>query len=330
MSTAVRTPRLQARTRWSLAAKCPLAAALGGLGVEPAEPDERTKRIWHRGRLFGWMVAEQFAAKHGAKNVIREKAVPWPAGVLHSDVFVKTERLAVEVKSSTAPSSLLESAFMQLAGECHFDADADQGMLVLIDPVDLDERFLPFVLTPEWAEKVETRAAEVVRALVTRGDDMPGCSCATPGACRFSGCPFTTEAWADWTPPTAEQLGHTPGILTSLSDLDTVKVARSSLSAQDKELKQRQDDIQAVLVELGVEPGRDYLFNGYRVKRTLSDSERFSLSTARQSGVWTPEDDDRLGAFINSGSSERWTVKRTEAATPSKVTVDDFGEDTPF
>jgi hypothetical protein len=189
--------RLRGRTRWSAASKCSRWAALGLLGAEPSEPTPRQQRLWRRGRQLGADRAQQLEERFGAENVIREKAVPWPTkglplGELHVDAFVIPEKMAIEVKSSTSPTSILESAITQLAGEMHFDPEAENGALMVVDPSGWNEDILvPVLLTNELVERVEGIAADVAGA--AKGGALPDCVCASPGACRMMGCPFTTR-----------------------------------------------------------------------------------------------------------------------------------------
>lgn len=319
-------PRLQARTRWSAAAKCPRWAALGGLGAEPAEPEERTKRIFARGKMFGWFVAEQLAAKHGEENIVREKEVPWLAGVLHTDVYVKPERLAVEVKSTTAPDSMLADALLQLAGEVVYDEEADSGLLVLLDPVDLDEQFIPLALSQEMRDRVEERASLVARALQTNGEDMPDCVCATPGACRSKGCPFTDVAWEGWqAPPPLEMTAELEKGLIELYNADR---ERKSAKGVYDEADGRFRTLAIELLDQGIEPGSEYAGEFLSVKASsFPDVERMALSKAKKAGCWLPEHEHQFAPFISrSGAHTRWSFRRlTDERLP-----DDFGDEAPF
>ena len=332
--TVAASERLRGRTRWSAASRCPRWAALGLLGHEPAEPSDRTKRIWLRGRQLGEYVADKYALRFGLENVERERAVPWPGsgfplGELHTDVFIVSERLAVEVKSSATPESLLEAAFTQLAGEVHFDPEAERGALHIVNPIDLEDTVYPFVLTAEYVAKVEQIAGDIAAA--GRTGTLPPCSCDSPSACHFMGCPFTAEAWKDWTPPPLEPL-----------DDDTAEVARTLLRVKDDRaaakvtvdvLDAEWKELVETLVARGLEPGREYVTSdGVSVKlAAFAGRETFSLSKARKAGVWNPALDEMLGAFVSVGDGHvRATVKPTLAVTDCGPVDLDFGDEAPF
>lgn len=329
MSTAADT-RLRGRTRWSAAARCPRWAAMGLLGHDPAPPDDRTQRLWLRGKMLGVYMADRFAARYGEEQVVREKAVPWPAtglplGELHTDVYIAPERMAVEVKSSSSPASLLDDALTQLAGEVHFDPEADIGGLAIVDPVDLAEELTPFILTDEAIEHVETIAALVADAGKT--GTLPPCSACNPTECHFKGCPYTGEAWAGWLAPVPGKLtGEAAGLVR---ELYAAKQARAVRKAEHEQADQAYKDICARLSELGVDAG-EYDVGPLRLRRTdVEASERFSLSKARKSGVWASEHDGLFQPFLTlAGAHSRWSVEKV--GDGPTVTVDNFGEDVPF
>lgn len=320
--------RLRGRVRWSLAARCPRAAAHGLLGHEPAEPTDYQQRVWKRGKMLGEYMAERFEDRYGRDNVIREKSVAWPRGLplgeLHTDVVVVSERLAVEVKSSHSPDSLISSALKQLAGEIHYDDDVDHGALALIDPIDLGEQILPFVLSPEAAAEVEEIAEMVASA--GRTGILPDCVCATPGACRGSWCPYTDVAWEGWEPPAAETLdGAAAELATGAWQALRLKRAYKQASeAADKTFK----EITAQLLDLGVTPGREYLSGPLRLLASpVKGRKTFSLSRAEKLNLWTDADDSRFHDLITVGEGHvRWTIQK-EGEAPLVI---DFGDEVPF
>lgn len=321
--------RLRGRIRWSAAARCPRWAACGLLGYDPMEPTEYMQRVWRRGKQLGEMMAEDFEHEYGRENVIREKAIAWPnsklpLGELHTDIFVTPLSRAIEVKSSHSPDSLIDDALTQLAGEIHWDPDAQDGVLALVDPIDLEKTILPFVLTPEAVQTVEEIAAMVASAGHT--GILPPCSRPTPGACRGAWCPFTEQAWEGWEPPAAEKLdGEAETLATEAFQVLRLKRAHTKAAEAAGETFK---EIAARLFDLGVEPGREYLSGPLRLLASpVRGRKTFQLSRAEKLNQWTPEDDARFGDFITIGEGHvRWTIER-EGAEPLVL---DFGDEAPF
>jgi hypothetical protein len=328
MTTEATVPRLVARSRWSAAVRCPRWAALGGLGVEPAEPSDQSRRYWARGRALGRYVADSYAAHYGEDGIIREKAVAWPGGELHGDVFVISEGLPVEVKSSTSPSSILDDAFLQLAGQIVYDPDAtDKGVLEIVDPSSYERQSIPFRLTAKWRDKVEQRTQEVVRALASGGSFLPSCVCSTPAECSFKFCPYTEVAWEGWEPPPREKVGE--DVAGLLIDLYRTKQGRDEKKAEAQVYDAKYKELCEQLVTAGVEPGVEYEAGPLKVKRTaVAGRETFSLSTARKAGIWTPLDDERFAPVVKVGEPhDRWSIVRGDGAL---IDADSFGDSVPF
>lgn len=326
-------PHLEARSRWSAAAKCARQGAYGLLGVDPAEPDDRTRRLWIRGHQLGGYVADSFAAKYGEDQIVREKAVPWPAGILHQDVFVIPEKVAVEVKSTSTPASILDAALMQLAGEVYFDPDADGGLLVLVNPSDLEMEFVPFVLTDEWVERVERTADEVMRAGASHGAALPDRVCSKPGDGRGRFCPFIEHCFADWDRPDPETLTD-PELLEHVQAWVEAKREYREYEAASAEARDRYKEAETHLTAAGLEPGRDYQIGGYLVKRiSVRGRETFQLVRARKAGAWGELEEERFAPFLRVGDpSERYDVQRAaeggslEWGDEAPWSSDDLGE----
>lgn len=326
--------RLRGRTRWSSAAKCPRQCAYGLLGATPAEPDERTKRLWRRGRQLGADLANDFAAKYGEENVVREKAVPWPdnglpLGELHTDVWVRTEKLAVEVKSSTSPASILDDAITQLGGEIRWDEEAEVGCLAIVDPTGWREpELLPVFLTDELTERVENIAAQVVTA--AKGGPLPERVCKNPSEGRGKFCAFIDVCFADWQAPDPLDLsGDVAQLAVDLKQAqDEERVAKQA--AAEKETRRK--ELAAQLSEWNLLPGMDYLGEGVKLRRTkVDDSPRFSYSKASKAGVfsqplWTPEHEALIAPFVSlSGGHDRWKVELLSEQAP-KPSGEDYGD----
>jgi hypothetical protein len=306
-------------------------AAYGLLGAEPAEPDDRTKRLWRRGRQLGADVANDFAARYGDDQVVIEKAIPWPKndlpiGELHTDVFVKPEKMAVEVKSSTSPASILDDAITQLGGEIFFDQDAEVGCLAIVDPTGFrDTELLPVLMTDELQERVESIAAQVV--IASRGGEMPARVCQKPSDGRGKFCPFVDICFSDWQRPDPINLDDDVATLAIQFKVaqDDERAARAVVDEKEK----RRKELGQQLSEWELEPGVEYAGGGVRVKRTaFPDSLKMSYTKASKAGVftspiWTPNHEALIAPFVNaSGGHDRWAV-----SIIGPVTVGDGSED---
>lgn len=330
MSATVDT-RLQGRTRWSMAVRCPRQAGYALLGEEPAPESEDTLLLFERGKMDeDWFVTHVLEPKFGADNIIRQKAVAWPAdglpvGELHGDAFVTTEGVPWEVKSR-ADGEPADFDFLQLAGAIHYDPDATKGagVLAVIDR-NLGREYIPVVLNDEMVEQVEDIAAQVVSC--ARTGELPARTCSKPADGRARMCPFVATCFADWTPPDPIDLDGDIAVLALdlMHAQNRKREANQTLEQADTEYKA----ISARLAEHELEAGRDYIGAGVKVKRTeFPDSERFSLSKARKAGIWTPLDDERFNPFLTlSGGHNRWSIEQTG---PSEPTADDFGDEAPW
>ncbi|HEY8723469.1 MAG TPA: hypothetical protein VIL92_06370 [Gaiellaceae bacterium] len=330
MTSTVDT-RLKGRTRWSMAVRCPRMAGYALLGEEPAPENEETLLFFERGKMDeDWFITHILEPKFGADNIIRQKPVQWPAtglpvGELHGDAFVTTEGMPWEVKSRAAGEPA-DFDFIQLAGAAHFDPEAtqDAGVLAIIDR-NLKREYIPVVLTDDLVEQVEDIAAQVVSC--ARTGELPSRVCQKPADGRARMCPFVGTCFADWTPPDPLDLSGDVAVLA----LDAMhKQSRKREATQELEQADAEYKAAVALIDpYELEAGRDYVGAGVKVKRTaFPDSERFSLSKARKSGVWTPADDERFGPFVGlSGAHNRWAIEQTGPVT---VTAEDFGDEAPW
>lgn len=328
--TVTADTRLQGRTRWSMAVRCPRQAGYALLGEEPAPENEDTLLLFERGLLDEqWFCDNVLEPKFGADNIIRQKAVPWPAtglpiGELHGDAFVVSEGIPWEIKSR-ADGEPADFDFIQLAGAIHFDADAgDTGVLAVIDR-NLQREYIPVVLNDEMVEQVEDIAAQVVTC--ARTGELPQRVCSKPADGRSRMCPFVSTCFADWTPPDAIDLDGDVAVLALdvMHAQNRKREATKTLEQADTEYR----ELAARLAEWDLQAGRDYVGAGVKVKRTeFPDSERFSLLKARKAGMWTPSDDERFSPFLSfSGGHNRWAIEQTG---PTQPAVNDFGDEAPW
>lgn len=313
--------------RLSELARCARQCALRGLNAEPRQPTEREQRWLSRGQLFGFYAYQQFRERYG-DEVKREVEIPWPLGTGHADIHVPSENLIVEVVSSVSPAGIIAGKMKQARLYLHFNTvGAEQAAVYVIDPSSLDrEDLYPVVLRDEDREGIEAEVAAVQAAL--NGGPLPDCAAATPDECRHSCfCAFTAQAWEDWQPPDPA-ISDDPELAEAVRELYEAKRQEQTAKAVADEKKSARHEAEQRLGLLGVEPGRDLLVAGLKVRRTLvKGRETFSLAAARSSGVWGPGHDEVFGPFLKVGAgSERWSVDRAGEETPDL----EFGVEAPF
>lgn len=322
--------RLQGRTRWSMAARCPRMAAYGLLGEEPEAVTERQRGRFQRGHDAQRYYAGRLVEKYGEDAIQTEKAVAWPAapalpaGELHTDVVVKPERLAIEVKHSEYIDSNFGEYMTQLAGQVHWDPDVDAGALVFLDRDYQEIAMFPLVITDEWVGIVEGIADEVIEAGKT--GKLPARTCERPGDAVGKFCPFAETCFADWEPEPAALHHEAEAAATEayLADRD-LKAAKSAL----KPLEERWEAAKEALAEVELGAGENACGN-ITVKVTeVSGSQRFSLAKALKSGVWTTMHDELFHPFISrSDGHKRYSFYR-EGDEPLNIGIDD-DEPPPF
>lgn len=319
--TSAADTRLRGRTRWSSTSRCERQAWYGYSGVEPEPPDEITQRRMRRGKLDEQVIVEELREKYGAENIRAQEAILWPdgdfpLGELHPDAYIIPEKAVVEVKShaSGEPS---DSDWVQLAGQTHYHPEAESGILMVVDR-DLGVNAYPLILTDDWREEVEGRAATLVTAIAD--SEPPPRRCLKPSDGRGRFCPFIAHCFEGWQPPPA---GDFPDQELAL-ELYAADRARAAKSEDAKEAEERYKNAKEAILAAGLSPGESNS-GPFRIKRTVvEDSERVSLAKIRKAGV--PWPDEMYSPFVTfSGGHDRISIEKvgTEAA------VLDYG-DAPF
>ena len=322
--------RFEARSRWSQAVLCPRMAAYGLRGVPvDDEPDEITKGYFLRGKQIGAYMAERFIERYGEHDVVLEKAVAWPAGIAHGDIFVRSGKLAVEVKSKADPRPL-DSHILQLGGQIHFDPEAERGALVVVDPSNLLERTIPMPVVPDaLVEQIERIAGEVA-ASADPAAPLPARVCARPSEARGHLCPFGPTCFADWVAPDPVELeGEVVVLSRRLVELDA---AMKLGKAEQDEREEERNRIRAELL-LTLEPKGEYVVDGAQVIRITPVAGRttYDVGLAIKMGVVTEEEVEpfrKLGKGHN-----RWTVRafgEPDEPVQALPSLESFGEEAPW
>ena len=317
--------------RLSELARCPRMCAMRACGCEPQEVASEWQRYFSRGLLFEHYVAEQYAALDGRDNIIRQLVIRWPLGEGHADLYRKERRELIEVKSTTVPDGVIfDTAVRQVRLYKHFYTPAKRAGVYLVNPSNLRrEDFITVKLGPSDVDEIETLVAQVKQAIDTNGEELPACSMGNPGQCRNIGCPFTAQAWEGWQPETVTiDAEEAAALAQSLYELK--RDARKH-KAEAEELEKGYKQVQSRLAEIGVEPGTDYTFGPFKLRRIVTaESESFSLSKAVKTGNFNEHDRERFREFIGTrNGSERWTVDLV-GANGGEPSAEDFGMEAPY
>ena len=310
-------------SEWAL---CPRCCACRVAGLEPAEPTDRQMRYMRRGQLFELYVAEQFKERYGAENVETQREIRWPLGVGHADIYLRPEKLLVEVFSTTGGN--FDRKIKQVKLYLYFDPEAEQAAVYVVDPSTLErEDVFPVQLTDTDRGEIELElhallavknAGEMRKETVfadallshTGFGSLPPCVFDRPTECYFAGCAFTDAAWANW----QDQFTFLSddGLLPLVTDLVD---ANERLRGAEREVASYREAANAhkdALARAGLESGRDYLIGPFKVRRTVvGPRHTFSLATARKAGFELPE---HLQPFVKVGEGhERITIKEEAA-----------------
>lgn len=329
MSAATDT-RLRGRTRWSAACRCPRQAAMGLLGHEPEPVDDQTRLLWERGKLDEqWVIDKILEPEFGFDNIIRQKAVEWPAtglpiGELHSDAFVVSEGMPVEIKSH-ANGEPSDHDFVQLEGQLAFDPDAKGvGTLIVVDR-NLQRQMIPVKLTDDGRARVEGIAGEVIEA--GRTGVLPARTCEHPSEGRGKFCPFISDCFAGWEAPAAVEVAAEHQQL--LAEAFRLKQRADRLKEPWSEAQAEYDAAKEALTALPVGSGVELAGGGVIAKRTdVAARSSFDLKEARRAGIYTGDDETRFAPFVKPvGAHTRWTLKRDESVP---LLAEDFGDEAPW
>jgi hypothetical protein len=303
---------------------------MGLIGHDPEPDDEEVRLLWERGLLDeDWLVSKVLEPEFGADNIIRQKAVEWPSdglpiGELHTDAFVVSEGLPIEIKSH-ANGEPSEDDFTQLKGQIHFDPDAgDVGVLIVVDR-NLGREQFTVKLTDDDRAMLDGIAAQVTEA--GRTGALPPRVCSKPSDGRAKFCPFITECFSGWAPPDPINLDGDRAEL--LAEAYRLKVRRDQLKEPYDEAESEYKAVVCELTDLETAVGVEIKGGGVIAKRTdVPARELFSIKDARRAGLWTHAHDQQFETAIKLGGGHtRWTLKRDPDAP---LLSEDFGSEAPW
>lgn len=311
MATEIRATVAQDRpeltgARWSSAVVCTRRAVYEhhGAPVTPVAPEVEGWR-W-RGQVIGDAVQHAVVAQWRAlgRRPVAELEIPWPPARpfarAHADIWVPHERRMVEVKSA-AGCVLNDSAVLQVVGQVVFHPRAQYGTVLVIDPSSGEERQYP-VNVDARADEVWARVEEV-RAGVEDGV-LPDRVCRHPGDGPALMCDRVEHCFDGWVRPDINRLPGFGDLVRALAD------AEAACRREKKpplEWVQKRDEIRARLRGV-MEPGVEYVVNGWRLKRTeVAGSRAFRFTAMEKAGFALPLE---LEPFLTEGKGhERWIVE---------------------
>ena len=294
--------------RLSELAKCPRCCACRAIGCEPALPSDRQARLMNRGRVLGRMVADEFAKKHGADAVEYEREIVWPLGVGHADIYLKPDRLLIEVFSTSG--SDYTAKIKQAKRYLHFDQEAEAAAVYVLNVTDLSrEEVFPVFLTDQDREEIEAEVAAVQAAIDGTGP-LPECVHSSPDGCRYSGCPFTASAWDGWTPPDPVDLSDSRALVAGAAELYQAKKVLAERKAMVEDAQRVYDDAKAALVDVLPVVGVEMKAGPLSVKRVLVKG-RETLSWSKAKAALPDDTLGMLQPFVKvSDSYSRVDVRR--------------------
>ncbi len=288
--------------------------AYRALGAVAEEPTDEQQRYLSRGQLFGLYVAQQYEAKYGRKNVLREVEIPWPLddpiGTGHADVLVIPERLIVEVFSTvTVGGASVKPKVEQAKQYVRFSPDADAGAVHVVNPADLTrERAFPVILTDEDTARIDAKVLDVRAAIA--GGPLPERVCQKPGDAIGRFCPFADTCFEDWQEPPVIEIGPEHAALARMA-YDVDRACRASKDAE-KQYGEQKKELLAILAEK-VPAGTDVTCGQVKMRRSeVAGRTTYAIDLAIEAGV---VDADTLEPFKTVGRGhDRWRLDLLDAS----------------
>jgi hypothetical protein len=308
--------------RWSglVSSRCARRVYYEHNGQAHDEPDERTRRMWARGRRYEQIIADEVLDELAANGVVAERqaVLEWPSpahpiGRTHLDILapVGDSIRIVEIKSN-AGAHLLENAALQLAGQAILVADQtsiepngsplahDVDAFVVAVDSHTGERRDHRIEWTEYQGLVELLwrlAADAIAA-----EQLPDRVAERPSDARCMFCPFKATCWDGWEPPDIDQVIGLDDVADELAQLDADLKLHGERA---KKLLERRDQLREKLrphlpVNELVGVGK------VLIKLTVFDVTTMALGEARTAGLALPAEFD---PYVTTSPREKWTVK---------------------
>ena len=357
--------------RMSSLRDCGKKAILEATGAPARERTDRENRILFRGARIGRDYAELLSLNHnsrddhrlfirarvrseetgggyyGAGKVWCEKKVVWPLGVGHMDIWLPETATAVEVLSSKhATPENIHSKKLQLVGYMEHDSEARNGVLVVLDPTDLDEtRHIVSTHSEEYVRLVYEMRERIhqVQNWDATGE-MPARVCAKPSDARGHFCVFAEHCFEGWTAPERPKVEtqEVVSLARQLWEIGRLKFIANGSKVDETAVEATLNDegVDAALAMLSRTDSRtmrgvEFLEKQIKVRLTealghapedfLHDPGEYEVGPL----VLKRKRVERAGFTVEPTSYEQLTVKRVSDA-PLLAEGDPFGDTAPW
>lgn len=303
-----------------IARGCDRMSVLRGLGTEPVAFDPEQNEWFQRGHLFEQYVARQLERKHGPDNVRRQIHIRHPLGVGHADALIVSERILVEIKSTTSgtiSTPVFENGVAQLRFYLRFCDDADEGALYMINPSTLKPAdVFRVALTDRDVDEIDQTVRRIQRHIEL--GVLPDRVCARPQQGRGYFCPFVAKCFEGWEEPEVDEITDAD-VVNAAARYYAIIRAEAEHAAAVKALADEKADAKAAL--LAAVPERsDAVAGPYRVKTWPVDGRRsVSVKALEAAGVDASE-------FVRV-SAGYTRLEVSKAGQPGEV---DYGDEAPF
>lgn len=301
--------------RLSQLAKCPRMAAYGALNTLEDDMAWDPQEAYFRGKVYeavaALRAAEEWGSEHdGAPNIERQVVIPWELGEGHADVYVRSIRKLIEVKSSTSESDIpLVDGIFQAGLYFARHPEAESCDVWFFDP--RKGSFRPLVIPVERPdEALIQQKIDAVRTALD-GGPLPGRVCSEPKRGPEHLCSFVGTCFADWVDKPARLERDVESEVEHLaSEWLALKQDEKISKDQAQTAEHARKDVEERLRQL-VPAGASEV-EGYVVKRIqVGESYSLPLKKARAAGLWTDAHDEQFGQLISTRRGhERFQIER--------------------
>lgn len=290
----------------SLVMGCPRQTFYQAAGAPKRDVTYQESRWFARGHAISNAVRDEIIEelREDGQRPVRELAIPWPhekpIGVGHADVWIARDKRIVEI-TSTAGGKLLAHKARQAAAYALNHAKAEEAYVCAVDPSAFDPKWYPV----DWeALAPEIKDLQAEAAYSIEHDVEPVRRCKRPSDAQKYHCPYADHCFADW-----------EGEIEDVSlDLDLRRLivdladAESEVSTGRRELKLAEGERNLLRDEVRqrIPAGEPLIVGDYKVKRSVSESQTFSLRAYLDAGHSITE---LMDPFVSTSSRESWQVR---------------------